>query len=52
MRYEAELKIRIPRSWMEELMKDANKEDLSVSDIARRAVRQMLGRRAAIPRRK
>lgn len=50
MTYEALLKARIPESWLRELKKAAEQEGLKVSDIARRAIRGYLGRKAAIPR--
>lgn len=50
MTYETTLRTRIPEEWMDELQKMARQEGLKVSDISRRAIRMMLGRKAALPR--
>lgn len=48
--YDAVLKTRIPEAWLREMEKQAEQEGLKVPDITRRAIRMMLGRKAAIPR--
>jgi NOL1/NOP2/fmu family ribosome biogenesis protein len=50
MKFDAEVKARIPAAWVKAMEEEASREGLKVSDIMRRAIRQMLGRKAAIPR--
>jgi hypothetical protein len=50
MRYEAEIKARIPTQWMKALEEEADREGLSVSHQIRKAIRLMLGRKATLPR--
>lgn len=52
MKYDAEVKARIPKAWLKTLETTAQQEDLKVSDIIRRAIRGVLGRKAAITRTK
>jgi|GEM_PF-6117945 len=52
MRYDSEIKARVPSPWLEALETEAQTEGLKVSDILRRAVRKHLGRKAAVPHRK